>query len=830
MTSKPSWRMGALLAASAAAPLLIGQPAKAQSTPASTSASSATSISEVVVTASRREQSLSKVTESVSAFTASKMDIQGIKSFADLSKFTPGVIFDDSSHDISIRGIESTAGSGTTGIYIDDTPVQMRNLGFNANNTVPAVFDLNRVEVLRGPQGTLFGAGSEGGTVRYITNQPSLTSYSGFAHSEVADTYSGAPSYEFGAAFGGPIVEDKLGFRISAWGRRDGGYIDRVDYQTDQVTQANANWVDTYALRAAVTWAPVPSLNITPSIDYQKRDQNNYDNYWVGISDPDAGRFWNGTPDRQPDHDWFYMPALKVEWDSPEVKVISNTSYYARREITGGYSGTLYDLSYFQHYLTSDPNQQSVWGEPALPAPDQFGNPIACTNSCGNLYPLINPNGTGPDVANLGPFANYLAWNTITNTQQNFTQEIRVQSANPSRRLQWVVGFFYDFNRQQSNEQIFDPELPALTENLWDVNMVTAWGENLLPNGVDYDNFTRAHDKQIALFADATYSITDRLKLELGVRYAWTKFAFINSNDGPQDLLCYSDENPNGFCAPNINTGGKSEHPFTPKINLSYQITGDDMVYATVSKGYRIGGATPPLPVFACGGQFPDEYNSDTVWNYEIGTKDRFFDRKLYVAASVYYIRWFDIQQAFYVPLCGIQYTTNAGQAVSKGFDFQSQWQVTSHLDLEATVGYTDAYFTRTTIDVDGNILGEAGDALDLPPWTASLAAQYDFKIDDHDAFARVDYEFASKRTRPIPNEDPNTTFYDPNLVPDPAINQVSARAGVNFGRWDLAVYINNLLNAHPQLDLNHEDSATTLYEANTLRPRTFGLSANVKF
>ena len=114
--------------------------------------------------------------ESVSAFTAAKMDVQGIKSFADIAKFTPGVTFDEDSHDISIRGINSTAGSGTTGIYIDDTPIQVRNLGLNANNTLPAVFDLDRVEVLRGPQGTLFGAGSEGGTVRYITTQPSLTS------------------------------------------------------------------------------------------------------------------------------------------------------------------------------------------------------------------------------------------------------------------------------------------------------------------------------------------------------------------------------------------------------------------------------------------------------------------------------------------------------------------------------------------------------------------------------------------------------------------------------------------------------------------------------
>jgi iron complex outermembrane receptor protein len=100
------------------------------------------------------------------------MEVLDIKSFADIAKFTPGVTFDEERHDVSIRGIDSKAGSGTTGIYIDDTPIQVRALGLNANNTLPAVYDLDRVEVLRGPQGTLFGAGSEGGTVRYITPNP----------------------------------------------------------------------------------------------------------------------------------------------------------------------------------------------------------------------------------------------------------------------------------------------------------------------------------------------------------------------------------------------------------------------------------------------------------------------------------------------------------------------------------------------------------------------------------------------------------------------------------------------------------------------------------
>src|ERR1700675_430028 len=162
--------------------------------PAAESSTARGGLQEVVVTPPRHEESLSKVPISVTALTQETMDQKGIKDFLDIARFTPGVTIDSSATNaISIRGISSSGGAGTTGIYINDTPIQMRSVGFNPDDALPKTFDLDRVEVLRGPQGTLFGAGSEGGTVRYILTAPSLTKESTYARGEVSYTQDGSP-------------------------------------------------------------------------------------------------------------------------------------------------------------------------------------------------------------------------------------------------------------------------------------------------------------------------------------------------------------------------------------------------------------------------------------------------------------------------------------------------------------------------------------------------------------------------------------------------------------------------------------------------------------
>src|SRR6516162_1027910 len=346
--TKPCLLLGALAALAAAGTSQAQEQAPAAET-------AVDGLQEVVVTATRREEGLSKVPISVMALTAEALDSRGIKDFSEVARFTPGVSFDTSgTNNISIRGIAGTGGAGTTGIYIDETPIQMRALAFNPGEALPKSVDIDRVEVLRGPQGTLFGAGSEGGTVRYITTQPSVTRTSAYARAEVATTDNGAPSYEAGFAVGGPLVGDTFGARITLWYRRDGGWVDDINPVTLAPVQSNANYSDTYLARLAFLWKPSDKWSFTPSIYYQNQKRNDINNFWPLYSDASAGKFVNADPTQRRVPDKFYLTSLKIQGDLGAAQFISNTSYYHRQN-QDGYEGTLYNLGFYQIYAFVPP-------------------------------------------------------------------------------------------------------------------------------------------------------------------------------------------------------------------------------------------------------------------------------------------------------------------------------------------------------------------------------------------------------------------------------------------------------------------------------------------
>ncbi len=839
LNARPSWRLprvpyGVLAGCTASLSLMSVSALGADNTGV---------LQDIVVTATRHEASLSTVPISVSAMSQEMLDQKGIKDFQDVVRFTPGVTIDNTgTNAISIRGISSSGGSGTTGIYVDDTPIQMRALGYNPDDTLPKTFDLDRIEVLRGPQGTLFGSGSEGGTVRYIMTQPSVSTASTYARTELSFTKNGDPSYEAGLAHGGPLIDDVLGYRASIWYRKDGGWINRVDSTSGALTEKNANYADTVSARLALLIKPNERLRITPSVTYQNSRKHDESTYWTAYSQPDAGVFNNATPERMPVPDEYYLPALKIEADIGKTTLVSNSSYYNRYE-QSGYQGTVYDLGYYQ-------NQGWLIGQCGSASSSQ-------TTPC-SWYPLLDGKGTHLPAG----FSGYSTPNTMTNAQETWTQEVRLQSNNPDSKLVWTVGAFWSVSRETSTEQLNDSQIIPFWQALFGISPLDYFGPyyacngqgvagQTTPNCSIYYNKNTAHDRQLAGFGEASYALTDRLKVTLGGRIAKLGFSLSHHGDGLENY------------GPNDAAAQQSETAFTPKVGLSFQADPRHLYYATYAKGFRPGGGNAPLPPY-CEGDgglnqtgyttgAPLTYKSDTTQSYEIGSKNN-FNNRVKIATSLYYIKWANIQQNVYVAYnCGLQFTDNLGSAVAKGFDVQAEMILGAGFTLDAALGYTSARYDESTT-APKPLLVQAGDAISgeaainggpgtNPPWTLSLGAQYDFAIHEKDAFIRVDWAYTARNTWLAAIQDPATAQYTPNTYALSSTAFASVRAGINVGHWQLAAFIDNAFNSHTTTNYQQQtlDPYNPNYLANpytptsvqrneyTFRPRTIGVTVTMK-
>jgi iron complex outermembrane recepter protein len=746
------------------------------------------SLQEIVVTAERRATRLQDTPVSVDAITSEQIDSQGLRGIDDITRLAPGVTFtrtgmtatgnfNDEGSDIAIRGIESTAGTSTTGIYLDDIPIQTRHLSFGTVNPFPELFDLDRVEILRGPQGTLFGAGSEGGTVRFIQTQPGLSTYSGYVRSEVATTKYGAPSYEMSAAGGGPLIADTLGFRLSASVRYDGGYVDRVNYdpvtlQPTGTVDSNSNWQRTVAVRGALKFAPTDTLTITPSINYQALSINDTGAYWALLSNPVAGVLNNGNVQPDSSYDPFVLSSLKVDWRLGSLALTSDTSYFSRDQ-----------------HASSDYTQ------------------ILREIFLGTFVPQPGDRGTA----------------SFTDKQNNLTEEIRLQSTSDSAPLTWVTGLFFAHLHENTKESIADPTLSAEVGGFTDPPP--------FPGGVIYeqDPFL-AIDRQIAVYGQADYKFTPEWKLTAGLRVASVYTSGEEYYAGP-------------FVGPEPGTGSGSftEHPVTPKFGASYQPDAHDLYYASISKGYRVGGINANLGTLCASSlsqlglsSDPSRYDSDSLWSYEIGAKNTLLDGRLQIDSSLFYINWHNIQQNVILLSCGLEFTANLGAAVSKGLDLDLQYRAAPGLLLGLQAGYTRARYTKTVYagePGEGSPVVTQGDVLAPVPWKLTLAAEYDFPAwRDRSPYLRLDDQFSGAQNGLTPIQDPNNGTADPTLPSLASTNDLSLRTGLRWSGFDVSLFANNVLNSLPALVTARDTTYTSLYYQHTWRPRTIGLTGTYRF
>jgi outer membrane receptor protein involved in Fe transport len=770
------------------APAMTAAPVQDQAGPASSAAEDRAFDPEIIVTATRREQSILEVPLSVEAYSQDSLDKKGVRNIDDLVRMTPGVTVETSAFNskfIAIRGLFSAIGATMTGVYIDETPVQVRTLVL-ATNFYPAMFDLERVEVLRGPQGTLFGAGAMGGAVRFITAKPGLTDYSGSARAELAFTQGGAPSYEAGAAFGGPIIQDKLGFRVSGYHRRDGGYVDRIPYVANRGTpEKNSNSRESTVLNAALTFAPSERLTITPSVFYQKLHRDDTEQFWVlldnpAVPRPSIGRFVNGEGRPSFGSDKASIYSLKAEYDLGGASIISNTSYLDR--------------------TTSE----------------VLDSTSAYTEVLGQLAPLFG----APPVYFDTPFGG-LENSTINNywTQRSFSQELRLQS-NPdsTSKLSYVLGLFYQNARQTSLGVDTWPDLVGWTTAVFGFPLLGAPD----PGDVIALDDNKARDRQYAAFGDVSYKLNDKLTVSAGVRISRMKSRFFQLRSGP----FYGGE----F----ITDGSTSETPITPKFAVQYEPSADWMVYASAAKGFRQGGANTLANTTTCAAdlaelgitQVPGQYRSDSVWSYELGAKGR-AGSTLTVAASLFNIDWKNIQQPRTLQNCSHPFIENLGKARSRGFDAKIIVTPAAGLAFDIGIGYLDTTFRETILTQNGlGTIVEKGDRFAVP-WILTLAADYQSRLGSGKltGYSHIQYDFRSSF-----GANPDTVGFNPVTSRTDNQHFVAARLGLRSGPLDASLFVNNLLNSRNKLSQLQWVPTSDRVLMNTYRPRTFGITAAYRF
>jgi outer membrane receptor protein involved in Fe transport len=774
---------------------------RAQAASGDLPASEAVELEEIVVTAQKRDEKLSKVPISISAYTGEQLQQTGATNMADISRATPGFNVMPGAtvgggSNLSIRGISTVQGAATIGIYIDDTPVQGR-----ANNWTqpvdPGLFDMQRVEVLRGPQGTLYGASSEGGTVRYITTAPSLTQWSGHSIGELSDNKQGGLGYEAGVAAGGPLVADKIGLRVAVDVHQAGGYIDQISRVTGLAIDENINATQDVTARAAVRFAPVESLTILPSFYYQRLHGNDDGLIWSnnGIW-PTTGLYQSHEEQLTPYTDESKIPSLKIVYDLGPVQLTS-VSAYVIRDLTrvDDYSG----IAAYQIFKGNTP-----------------------------AFLLSDPNYASPQ--------------STATTQRNFTQEIRLSTTDQTARFFGTVGAYYSHAEQTltqvewtgTNSQYptgvyllpAGPLIPGQAFNIY------VPGGPVSPGGILADKYQDEVDAQIAGFVDGSWNVSSKLRLSAGVRVAPQRYTFQYIGNG------YLQGGPQ--ILPRTSTKSTAVNP---KFTASYQVTDSDLVYVSAAKGQRPGGVNRPIPASRCAvdlaqiGSTPQTYTDDTVWSYELGSKLRFLDNKLAIDGSVFYMDWRNIQQNLSLSNCGFSYVGNFGSAASKGFDLSAQFTPLRGLQLGVNVGYINSELSKNVLGSVNAATGVApvlatvGSALSLvPDWTSDVNAEWSHGLPwpDLRGFVRLDYQYQGiyKRT-----PGPGSALYNPISYEGDAYGTWGLRTGVDGGAWRASLFVNNLANAHPVLFLSPEAALTGYVNVeNTLPPRTFGANLSYKW
>jgi iron complex outermembrane receptor protein len=759
---------------------------------------------EMVVTARKREETVQDVPMSVAAPTESELRDLGAETIEDVSANVAGFTVQNlgpGQSQVAMRGVsagqivrDQPGVKEQVGVYLDESVISLSLFTPDID-----LFDLNRVEILRGPQGTLFGSGSLSGTVRYITNAPKLGESSTTGELTLSSISDGGIGASAKAAVNVPVGE-KAAMRFVGYYTKYGGFMDAV--QPDFSLNEDVNDGFRAGARVALRFEPNERFTITPRLLFQKVDINGWnriDAYNI-LANPftttrpkvTLGEREQFTQFEEPYTDEFLLGDVNLEYDFGGVTLTSVTSYTDRDVLV------IRDATALTASITG--------GSIGLPQ---------------SVFSIDAPLHDSTDA-------------------KGYTQEFRLSG--DRGRLLWVGGLFYGDSKRDYAQNLpvigFEDTARACCANIPTAGTKLALKDELYKSDLHYDF------KQLAIFGEATLAMTDRLDLTGGLRY----YDFDEDRAQVFDGI---------FADPIDSTGSTSADGFAPRVIVSYKLSDTTRLNGQISKGFRLGGINDPLNLPLCqpadlalyGGH--PTWEDETLWNYEVGAKTHVLGGRGTFNASAYYMEIENLQATVTAGSCSSRIILNVPEAKNAGVEAEFEVAPNDNFDFAISGSYNNSELKSTLRNPTGGVIAgiQEGNRLPtVPEFQMAAAATFRWPRTGYVPYATGVFQHVGDRYTQVADQAPgfgtvslisfgptgiggpftqSSFTFDPNL---PAYDIVNLRLGILRGNWDTAVFVNNVTDEVAFLALDQERGTRARVGYLTNQPRTIGVSARVTF
>lgn len=758
-------------------------------------------IEEVVVTATKRESTIQDLPFSINAQTQEDIQRSGANSLEDLSRSVAGLTIQNlgpGQSQVAIRGVsagqivrDQPGVKEQVGVYLDESVISLSLFTPDLD-----LFDLNRVETLRGPQGTLFGSGSMGGTIRYITNKPNPEEFEGSLEADLHTVTDGEEGGHLKGVVNIPLADGNAALRMVGYHTEYAGFIDALGESGGKDSDINDGTRS--GLRIALSWDVAENLTITPRVVYQDIDMDGFNRQ------EEFNLFANNytTPPTNQDEREQYLlleegfddetliADLVVQWSLESVDVTLVTSYTDREiEVSR-------DASALTGSISID-----------------FGLANAAVSLPSNLLD--------------------------TTEVEQYTYEVRLTST-ASGPLQWVAGVFYS-----DTEREYSQRLPTAGYDAFYDAVNGAGASAAAANGYGTDspyNADLPYDlEQKAVFGELTYDINEQWQVTLGGRF-------------------YDYEEERSFTSGGVFSNGDNQvdktdsDGFTPRLMASYDYDENITFNAQASKGFRLGGVNDPLNQGLCNpadlatfGSYQN-YDDETMWNYEFGMKARW--RNITFNGAAFYSDIEDLQVTLDAGSCSSRVSFNVPDSHTQGIEFEVAAQATDNLYLSFAGSFIEAEFDSTVRDSNGDVVGgvEDGNRLaSVPEVQLALAATYNFTqgiLGAEETYVSASIQHVGDRyTQPGDQVSGAGTFtsglpyrgatgaevteLDLELDPYELIN---ITAGLIYEDWEASFYIKNVTDENVDLSFDRERGGRARLAFRTSQPRTVGVTLRKTF